>query len=547
MHQKIKLKKLLFIIAAALILSNCANRGRPEGGPKDFDPPVIVSSSPENYSTNFDATEIKITFDEFIKVKDLQKQLIISPPLKYDPDITPLGSASKFIRIRIKDTLPPNTTYAFNFGNSIVDNNEENPFPYFRYVFSTGQTIDSLSVQGVVLDALERKADAYVSVMLYEADSTYSDSIVYKSRPRYITNTLDSIKIFSIDNVKAGTYKMVAMKDNNSNYLFDPERDKIGFVEGFIEVPKDTLYQIKLFQEELPFEIERPKQIGRTRILFPYKGELESMQIEMLSDSLPDDFEYRLVKEPDTDSINYWYKPEFKRDSTLFRVVSQTFQDTLKHRFRVIDKDTMNVKALVSGRIDFDEVFTIENATPFKSIDKSLIQIIDRDSTEVDFDVRLDTLMNRYEFPVKLKESEGYAVLMLPGAIEDFYGHKSDTLRFSFATKAKSDFGNMRVIVHNGQVPMIVELVNEAGDVKYRRFAKISSIVDFTDIIPGNYYIRAIFDSNNNSKWDSGNFLTKQQPERISYDSKMQEVKANFEYVTDFYLLDETNPDPTEN
>src|SRR5690606_24427637 len=120
---------------------NCANRGTPSGGEKDMVPPKILRSLPENYSTNFNATEVKIYFDEYIKIKNLQKQLIVSPPMDPAPDIMPMGNASKYITIKINDTLRPNTTYSFNFGQSIVDNNEENPFPYFKYVFSTGSYI----------------------------------------------------------------------------------------------------------------------------------------------------------------------------------------------------------------------------------------------------------------------------------------------------------------------------------------------------------------------------------------------------------------------
>jgi uncharacterized protein (DUF2141 family) len=90
----------------------------------------------------------------------------------------------------------------------------------------------------MVIDAYEREPDTYISVMLYEADSSYTDSIVYKSRPRYITNTLDSIKVFSIDNLKAGRYKLVAMKDQNTNYLFNPEEDKIGLPKGLLRSPR---------------------------------------------------------------------------------------------------------------------------------------------------------------------------------------------------------------------------------------------------------------------------------------------------------------------
>src|SRR5690606_18201481 len=139
-------------------------------------------------------------------------------------------------------------TYAFNFGNSISDNNEGNPFPYYKYVFSTGDYIDSLSVKGVILDVEKSAPDSFVSVMLYEVDSTYTDSVIYKKPPKYITNTLDSATTFSIDNVKAGTYRLVAIKDANSDNKFQQKTDKIGFHEHFINVPTDSLYTLKLFK-----------------------------------------------------------------------------------------------------------------------------------------------------------------------------------------------------------------------------------------------------------------------------------------------------------
>lgn len=161
-----KLSNFVFIVAICAFLINCANRGTPKGGAKDIEPPKILKSIPDNYSTNFKGKEIKIYFDEYIKLKNLQKQLIISPPMNTQPEILPLGSASKYITIKIFDTLQPNMTYAFNFGQSVVDNNEENPFPFYRYVFSTGNYIDSLTVKGSILDAKKIKPEEFVSVML---------------------------------------------------------------------------------------------------------------------------------------------------------------------------------------------------------------------------------------------------------------------------------------------------------------------------------------------------------------------------------------------
>lgn len=119
---------------------SCAKRGSITGGLKDTLAPVLTMSFPKNYSTDFKAKEIKLTFDEYIKLKNTNKQLIISPPMKYEPLIYPTN-VSKYINIKIQDTLLPNTTYSFNFGQSITDNNEGNPLNQFKYVFSTGSIV----------------------------------------------------------------------------------------------------------------------------------------------------------------------------------------------------------------------------------------------------------------------------------------------------------------------------------------------------------------------------------------------------------------------
>ena len=129
---------LLLLIAFV----SCAKRGSITGGDKDILPPKIISSYPKNLSTNFNEKTIKITFDEYIKVKDLQKNLIVSPLLKNPLTILPQGSVSKQLIIKIADTLKANTTYSFNFGESIIDNNENNVLKNFKYVFSTGTALD---------------------------------------------------------------------------------------------------------------------------------------------------------------------------------------------------------------------------------------------------------------------------------------------------------------------------------------------------------------------------------------------------------------------
>lgn len=528
------LKLFISVIAALLLVFACASRGRPSGGEKDVTPPEIISESPANFSTNFNAEEIRIYFNEYIKIKDLQKQLIISPPMEYQPIISPQGNASKYISIKIKDTLKANTTYAFNFGNSIVDNNEENPFKYYRYVFSTGDTIDSLYVQGAVFDAESRAADPFISVMLYEADTSYTDSIVYKEKPKFVTNTLDSVTTFKIENIKEGQYKLVALKDENGNFTYEPKQDKIGFYEGTVKVPSDSSYNITLFKEVPDLKVFKPKQIAEQRIVFPYEGEYKPIDIEVQSDSIKN-LEYRITRDKKTDSLYYWYKPKVEVDSALFLVKSDNFTETFKYRFREADKDSLVVSALKTS-LSFNDFATIEATTPFEKIDTTKISIIDKDSLKVNYKVEYDKLYNKYEFKFELKESEKYKMQALPNAFTDFYGAANDTLNFNFGTRKKEDFGSIRVNLINAKFPLIVQLVDNKGKVLYEQYADEYPVVDFSNIDTKEYQLRAIFDTNENRKFDTGNYLKKQQPERISYAQPIDPVRANFDYVIEFTL-----------
>ena len=527
-------KTLLFVSAIAM-LTNCANRGTPMGGEKDVEPPVITKSEPENFTTNFTGNEIKIYFNEYIKIKDIQKQLIISPPMNNEPEIIPMGSASKYISIKIKDTLLPNTTYAFNFGNSIVDNNEENPYPYYRYVFSTGSYIDSLSVKGNILDAKERVPDKFVTVMLYDVDSTFTDSIVYKKKPKYVTNTLDSITTFSIDNIKEGKYLLVALKDGNNNYTFEPKTDKIAFHNEIISVPKDTTYTLKLFKEDLDFTVKRPFQAAGQKIAFGFEGDYKSTDIQIQT-ATPEGFEKRITKDTKTDTLYYWYKPKLEIDTSFFVIKNKKYTDTLLYRFRDLKQDTLVIKSLQSGNINFEDDFKLEGSIPFDKIDVSQIKIIDKDSADVVFKVQMDSVFNRYSFQFDKQESQVYKVQMLPNALTDFFGNVNDTLNYTLRTKAYAEYANVRVMLKNAQYPIIVQLTDEKGEMKYEQFAAESKIFDFRYIATGNYYLKIIFDTNGNQKWDSGNYLKRQQPERISYDSKLIEASANWDIVQEFIL-----------
>jgi len=518
-----------FILAAfiGLIFINCANRGNPDGGPKDETPPVIVKAEPDNYSTNFKGKEIKIYFDEYVKMKDLTKQLIISPPMTTQPEITPIGSASKYITIKIIDTLQPNTTYAFNFGNSITDNNEGNPYPYYRYVFSTGDYIDSLTVKGKIVDALKRKPETFVSVALYEVDSTFTDSVVYKKPPKYITNTLDSLTTFSIENIKAGKYLLVALKDNNGDNKFQQKTDQIAFYDHFIDVPTDSLYTLKLFSEELDFNATRPKLVSGEKIAFGYEGDYKDMQIAIVSDT-PEEFVSRITKDEKTDTLYYWYKPRMEVDSLLFKVSKGNFEKDFTVRISEQKRDTLVIKSSPSGSIGYDEPFKISGSTPLLTFDDSKITILDKDSTKVDFTTKFDMIANTYEINFDKTEDNAYKFQILPEAFTDFFDDKNDTLNYSIKTRKKSEFGYVRFTLNNAEYPIIIQLTDEKGVVKYEQYSTKPEQLDFFNLNSGKYFIRVIFDANGNKKYDAGSFLKKIQPERVVYFEMEDAIRADW-------------------
>lgn len=530
----------LFLAALiACIFINCANRGTPSGGEKDIEPPKIMNTVPKNYSTNFKTNIIKITFNEYIKIKNLQKQLIISPPMKIQPEITPLGGASKYITIKIFDTLQPNTTYAFNFGNSIEDNNEGNPFTFYKYIFSTGNFIDSLKVSGVITDALSRKPDQFVSVMLYEIDSTYTDSIVYKETPKYITNTLDSLTSFTIENVKKGKYRLLALKDKNGDNKFQQKSDKIAFETDFITVPTDTTYNLRLFNEAKNFSPSRPLLVNGQKIMFGYEGDYSKAKFKLVSE-VPEDFKYRLTKDPKTDTLYYWYTPKLVVDSLVFDIEHPQISKSFTVRIREKAKDSLELSSAPNGNIGYNEDFKVFGNIPFTKIDTSKITFLDRDSIPVLYKVKaLDSISNTYTFAFDKTEDNAYRMELFPGAFTDIFNNTNDTIVYSVNTPSKDSFGNLRLNVNNATYPIIVQLTTEKGDVKYEKYATEEGALDFLSITPGKYFVRVIFDTNGNKIYDSGLYLKHIQPETVKHSEKaLEEVRAGWDVETSFTLKD---------
>ncbi|MFB3390012.1 Ig-like domain-containing protein [Flavobacterium sp. LAR06] len=513
------------------LMMSCAKRGSITGGLKDTLAPVLKYSSPKNFSTDFKANEIILTFDEYVKLKNTNKQLIISPPMKHEPIILPT-TASKEITIKILDTLQPNTTYSMNFGQSIADNNEGNALNQFKYVFSTGSYIDSLSIGGIVKDAYEKNVDNFVSVMLYEVNDRFKDSVVYKEFPRYITNTLDSLRTFKLENLKAGKYLLVALKDKGSNNKFNPKDDKIGFIKHYITVPNDTLFELELFKESQALKALKPIQASGNRLFLPYdsKQDFTNSKPKVVLKNNGEILESIVTRFPKKDSLQVWYKP-IKVDSLSMEISNENYNKKFTFKIKDQKKDTLNITAKQSGVLNFRERFTLETETPLVKFDKSKIQLTNKDSVAVDFTTEYDEFDQKLYVDFKKEPLQKYKFTFLPGALTDFFEKTNDTLSYKLTTKEYADYGNLILNLKNvKRFPIIVELTNKKGDaVLASQYSEGETKLTFDLLEPSSFTLRITYDDNKNKVYDSGNFLKKTYAEEVFYYQKEIDVRTNWD------------------
>ena len=512
-----------------VFLTQCARKSIPTGGLKDTLPPIMINASPKMNTVFFDKEKIIITFDEFIKLKDISKQLIISPPLELDKyKVKPQGTVAKKIQIQLLDSLKKETTYTFNFGESIVDNNEDNPLPFFRYALSTGPIIDSLEIRGKVTDAYERITEPYTSLHLYPVDSSYSDSTIFLKKPFYVTSTLDSV-IYNFKNLRPDTYEIIAIKDVGGNYLFDQNIDKIGFLEKPITLPGDSVINFRIFKE-IPNQFwTRPFFINTNQIGFGYYGEADRDAIEVKS-KVPRNFRYLINKNRETDTLNFWFRGD-KLDSLKFAIKEEDTTRLFNVKFKKELRDSLEISVITKSIMGLLDSFKIESNLPLVKINLDLINIKGLDSLSVPYKASLDKNYDRLSLFYDWLPNDNYKIELLPNALIDFWGNTHDTLRFSAKTKPIEDYGNIFLqILREDKDPFVLELVNLKGE-SLRRLdvSNESDFYEFKYLLPGNYLFRYIIDKNGNKKWDTGNYLKKIQPEMVYYSPDTIDLRANWE------------------
>lgn len=588
-----KLEKTSYIVLTILIaalLYSCASIGRPTGGNKDIDPPVFTGSNPAPNSTNVKNQSIVLHFNEYIVLKDQSTKVVVSPAQKENPSIRANG---KRINIELRDTLIPNTTYSIDFSDAIQDNNENNPLQGFSFAFATGDTIDTLQISGIVLNArdLEPQKEFFVGV-----HSCLDDSAFSKLPLERIART-NELGQFTIRNIKPGRYHIFALNDADRNYKFARSED-LAFLEEII-VPSvteietmDTVFTSQMVTDTI-YKATHSLFLPNDILLSSFNEDYKSLYLvnnertsdrrfnvlfSAPSDSLPtlevlkpEGFDnskkwYILDNSQHNDTLNYWITDTMLIKSDSIRV-NMRYLHTDTNDMRTFTNDTIyfNLKkmkkkgnkkvkkeeegkdsldsipqiqllkfaAASSGTIDVYAPFRFRSEEPIDSINPAMIHLKQK----------IDTIWEDRGI-VELKRDSASSILNYkveydwePGGT---YGITIDSLAitgiYGLYNGTISQEFKVKELEEYSNLFFKVNVTDSAfvelldkSDKVVRTAPVENGMADLFNINPGEYYARIVLDANGNGKWDTGNYSQHLQPEEVYYFSKKLNLKQNWD------------------
>ena len=557
---------VLLILMSIIFSHSCANTTKaPSGGPKDTIPPVITKIKPVSGSVNVPLrkTKIELTFNEYVVVKDA-KSIFLSPPLEKAPLNKIKG---KSVIVSFEGDLDSNRTYTLDLTNAIADNNEGNMFPGFTYVFSTGAVIDSMLLTGIVQDCNTLQPVKGATVMLYK---DHADSAVFLHRPDAAVKT-DDWGYFCLRNIQDTVYRLYAVMDENNNNKYDPETERIAFVDSLVrpltvvvdsmpEVQKydmkDTAkclarkneYELNLFKE-MPSKqmIVNKERIGeRTAyitFMAPYAS-IDSIWIKGVPhDKLITQFNIK------QDSLEIWVNDPKKQPDTLFLYVNYLKTDTLgmlnpfteeiklakprnkataqKNSKKDIKKEDTTAVFTIDAKPENIEQsgFVIEFKYPLveEAFDSLKFRFLNPKQQESigQYTVVRDSLnLRKYVVMPKQKLQTGYEYfLKVPHRkFKDINGFYNDSSEVKVTLPNDDKLSSLTLVMGNVNNKYIVDLLNEKRDKVLRTYIidKETTLL-FPYLKAGKYSVRITEDLNRNGIVDTGCLLEHKQPEKVRF------------------------------
>ncbi|GAA3975556.1 Ig-like domain-containing protein [Pedobacter ginsengiterrae] len=524
---------LISFIALAIILQlfGCASPQPVTGGPQDRTPPKVLNMTPKNLTKNFSAKKIVIEFDEYFKIQNETKEFSISPELEKAPI---LKIKKKALEITLPDTLEKNTTYTLNFGKAIADINESNVIKNLSYVFSTGNEIDSLSLAGKVTSALTGEAELEATVFILPAER---DSLFGKKRPSIYTLT-DSSGNFKLNNLRAGTYKIYALKEatGGGDKIYQQTSDEVGFVKDPIVIGKNNEnINLKVFKETAPeFRVLERKINTDGSLSLTFTQQLKKPTLTITEPASVDEGK-RVMFNLSNDTAKVWLnnlsfdsiKVAIKDEGKLLQTINinRGKKDTYVRDLTPIDNTN-------NGKLNPYQSYTLTFPLPITAADASKITLLDDSIKRTNFVLIKDStnvLKYKINFPWKVKRT--YDLKFTAGAFTGIFNAKNKEFTKKFTLEPTENYGTRALTV---QVPdttknYIVEFINEKKvPIKSYVINKKTRIL-LANFASGKYFVRVIYDENKNGVWDTGNVKLGTQPETIWYSLEEQSIRPNWE------------------
>jgi Bacterial Ig-like domain len=568
------------LIALTTLANGCANIGALNGGTKDATPPrVVTARSTPNFQTNFKKQTVRLVFDEYIKLEDAFNQVVVSPPLNERLTVESKDSRSVVLTFGKDEILRENATYTINFGNAVKDLNEGNIAKNLRFIFSTGDHIDSLTVVGRIVDAVSGLPVEGALLMLYD---NYSDTVVRKSKPFYFGRT-EKDGLARIENVREGSFKAFALVDKDQNYLFNQDVERVGFPDSLIEVslknnapnlfaPDTSSLKKAEINENVPKFPRNPAQKDTTKGKVAASSNLVIRLFDPVKKSIlltKETDKYGVAKliynqEPTETKVNYdqlnqTVFTEVSKDTLLvFYDLNQDVSWNLTAKNDTFPTDTVRVRT--KGRADFLKktkfealnvpksiskhptkpiVLTFTN--PIQNIDSQRIELLDSAKNKVPLSIKRDSASPRkLQFTTNWQEGKRYTLQILPKALVDMYGlQNADTVAMNIRIQMKDEFGDLTLKINqlDSTKNYICQVIG--GDGRVEKAFYIEQKKQFNarveTIQPDGYTIKIIEDTNKNRLWDTGNYDKRTQPERI-FQKIAEPLRANWEVVVDIEL-----------
>ncbi|MFG6386649.1 MAG: Ig-like domain-containing protein [Muribaculaceae bacterium] len=575
------------ILVATMILTACASIGRPDGGARDEQPPVYVRSNPAPGALNVDGRNITIVFNENVQLEDAFNKVVISPVQLEAPQISANG---RNVRVQIRDTMKANTTYTIDFADAIKDLNEGNVLDGFALDFSTGESIDTMRVSGMVLGASNLEPAQGVLVAAY---SNLSDTAIRTLPPDRIART-NQYGMFTIRNLAPGTYRVYMLNDINRDWHWDRSED-VAYLDELI-VPSteaitvtDTLYSstggdslvtrpgtmflpndilLNWFNEDYKAQyIKEYKRPERRKVNIEFGAPSDSMPEIRIVDGptdeslrgLTSDHWATTVASLTKDTIDVWLSDtmvintdslrlsvRYQKPDSLERMVWTT--DTLRFYFKNPRRSKKEIEAdTLPPRYDllkFDlqlngGVQEVYSPLKFK-VDQPLVSL---DTSAVRLEHQVDTLwmpINGWNIvPDSLNPvftsvistewipGDKYRLSVDSAAVVSIYGEHNRPVSSEFNVRSLSDYSNLDFVLQGADSTTIVQLLN-TSDEPVAEQRVVDGRAKFKYLAPAVYYARVFFDTNGDGKWTTGK-LDSIQPEEVAYYPSKIELKRNWD------------------